>query len=180
MRAALSRRILALLERHTPEWVRRLEIRILMNLAAESFRRPRQSVAGLPADEALRTYAAFTAASMAETEADPRRLYDRAFRLGRRLRRLTGLKDPADLQRLVFWLYRNLGITLQGCLPGKITVPACYFSGFYSPAQCALMSHVDAGIISGLFGGGTLRFTERLTEGRGRCRACFGKEGESL
>ena len=37
-------------------------------------------------------------------------------------------------------------------------------------------TNVDAGIIAGLYGGGTLRFSERITEGCGQCRAVFRKE----
>lgn len=58
---------------------------------------------------------------------------------------------------------------------GEIVVTDCYFSRYYTPEQCAVMSSVDSGIIAGLCGGGTLTFTERITEGCGRCRACFSK-----
>ena len=58
---------------------------------------------------------------------------------------------------------------------GEIVVTDCYFSRFYTPEQCAVMSSVDSGIIAGLCGGGTLTFTERITEGCRRCRACFSK-----
>ena len=70
-------------------------------------------------------------------------------------------------------LYRNLQISMSGHLPGEITVRKCYFSGFYTPEQCAIMSAVDSGVISGLFGGGTLTFTRRMTEGHETCAACF-------
>lgn len=58
---------------------------------------------------------------------------------------------------------------------GEIVVTDCYFSRYYTPEQCAVMSSVDSGIIAGLCGGGTLTFTERITEGCRRCRACFSK-----
>ena len=58
---------------------------------------------------------------------------------------------------------------------GEIVVTDCYFSRFYTPEQCAIMSSVDSGIIAGLCGGGTLTFTERITEGCRQCRACFSK-----
>ena len=58
---------------------------------------------------------------------------------------------------------------------GEIVVTDCYFSRFYTPEQCAVMSSVDSGIIAGLCGGGTLTFTERITEGCRQCRACFSK-----
>ena len=97
--------------------------------------------------------------------------------LGNRLRRITGFTDSKDLQQLVFFLYRNIHIAMGGRLPGEIRVSSCYFSHFYTPKQCALMSYVDSGIIAGLFGGGNLKFVERITEGCGRCTAIFKERG---
>lgn len=176
MRAALSRFILTLLERHNPDWIRRLEVQILLNLASHSFGRRRLWVWHMPAPKALSVYAAYTLECMARTEADPGRLYAHAFLLGKRLRGITGLSEQQDIQRLIFYLYRNIHVSMGGALPGEITVPRCYFKGFYTPEQCRLMSNVDAGIIAGLSGGGRLYFTERLTEGAGQCKAIFEKE----
>ena len=93
--------------------------------------------------------------------------------MGRRLRRLTDFTDSRDAERLIFYLYRNLQIDMDGHLPGEITVRKCYFSGFYAPEQCALMSSVDSGVMSGLLGGGTLTFSKRITEGHKTCASCF-------
>ena len=95
------------------------------------------------------------------------------YRTGERVRRLTGFTEKADLERLVFYLYRNIGILMDGHLPGEIKVSSCYFSRFYTPEQCALMSYMDSGIIAGILGGGKIEFTERITEGCGNCRAFF-------
>lgn len=173
MNASLSRWLLSRLERRTPEWVRRLEIQALLDLAARSFGREGKSVRRLPAEKALEAYAAYTAACMEKAEADSECLYQSAYRLGQRLRRVSGFTEDGDLKRLVFYLYRNIGITMQGSLPGQLTISACFFSRFYTPEQCRTMSSVDEGIIAGLLGGGTLQFTERLTENCGRCSACF-------
>ncbi len=173
MRAALTRRVLSRVERHTPNWVRCAETQILLNLASRSFGLPGRRIWHLSVPEALRAYAAYTVECMEQTAADPKRLYEGAFQLGRKIRRLTGLREPCDIRRLVFYLYQNLCITMSGRLPGEIMVPRCYFSAFYSPEQCGLMSQVDAGIIAGLYGGGQLHFTERLTEGCAQCKAVF-------
>ena len=101
------------------------------------------------------------------------RLYQAAYAIGSRIRSITGFTDIKDLKRLVFFLYRNIGITMDGCLPGEITVSGCYFGRLYTPRECALMSYMDSGIIAGLFGGGKLVFTERISEGCGRCTAHF-------
>lgn len=176
MRASLSAWILSRLEKREVQWGRRFQMQVLLNLAARSFDRKGKSLRHLSADEALEAYAAYTVECMQTGPADAERLYRNAYRLGARLRRITGLKDEKALQRLIFTLYRNLGITMQGSLPGNLTIPECAFSRWYTPAQCAVMSHVDAGVIAGVFGGGSLQFTRRLTEGCAACRACFRKE----
>ena len=111
-----------------------------------------------------------------EKRAAARRLYREAYRTGSRIRRITGLAESRDTARLVFYLYRNLQISMEGQIPGEIHVADCYFSRMYTPTQCAVMSLVDSGIIAGLCGGGKLKFTERITEGCGRCTACFTPE----
>jgi len=71
----------------------------------------------------------------------------------------------------VFWLYRGIGIAVSGELPGKITLPGCFFSDYYTPSVCALMSNMDSGVVGGVMGGGRLFFSERITEGRSCCKA---------
>ena len=107
-------------------------------------------------------------------------LFRDAARLGRRIRRISGLSSTSDLEKLIFMLYRNIGITMTGKLPGEITVSKCYFSHYYTPEQCRVMSYVDSGIISGILGGGRLTFSQRITEGCACCKAicCEGRSRE--
>ena len=173
MRARIARNLLHRLERHTPAWALSVQSQILLNLTARAFHAPGKSVWRHAPAQALREYAEFTVRCTLCGDAKPENLYREAFDLGKRLRRLSGFTDAADVERLIFYLYRNLQISMSGRLPGEITVGKCYFSGFYAPEQCALMSCVDSGVISGLFGGGTLTFARRITEGHKTCAACF-------
>ena len=173
MRACLFRKVLGKLEQHTPDFLRSLEIQILLNLTARAFHAYGMSIRRMQADTALEKYAQFTVSCMNSGKADPAALYRSAFAAGRLLRLISGFQDPADLQRLVFYLYRNIRITMTGELPGGMIVPDCYFSRFYTPKQCAVMSLMDSGIIAGLFGEGRLKFTARLTSGCEACKACF-------
>ena len=102
-------------------------------------------------------------------------LFRDAARLGRRIRRISGLSSTSDLEKLIFMLYRNIGIEMTGSLPGEITVSKCYFSRYYTPEQCRIMSYVDSGIISGIMGGGRLKFSQRITDGCQCCNANFCK-----
>ena len=173
MRARIARKLLRRLECHTPALLVGVQLQILLNLAARAFHAPGKSVWRRAPGQALREYAEFTVGCMRRGGAEPENLYRSAFDLGNRLRRLTGFTDAEDAERLIFYLYRNLQIDMDGHLPGEITVRKCYFSGFYAPEQCALMSAVDSGVMSGLLGGGTLTFTRRITEGCGSCAARF-------
>ncbi|MBQ9345942.1 MAG: hypothetical protein IJT94_01210 [Oscillibacter sp.] len=177
LRAGLARAVLRRLELHTPALLIGVQIQILLNLTARVFHTPKITVWRLTPGEALGLYVEFTRRCMAHGgEAD--RLYREAFQLGARLRRITGFTDSADIERLVFYLYRNLRIEMGGHLPGEILVGACFFSESYTPAHCAIMSHLDSGVMAGLLGGGALIFTERMTEGGKHCAACFTREGE--
>lgn len=140
----------------------------------------------LDPDNALRRYAEFTIACMeflgsdeAMGEENSDRLYQDSYRLGSIIRKVTGLRERADLDRLIFYLYRNIDIDMSGSTDSELIVSDCYFSNFYTPEQCMMMSNVDSGIVAGICGGGRLEFTERITEGCGRCKVCFAGNAES-
>lgn len=173
MRARIFRRLLRYLEKHNPALFLCLQIQLLLNVTARAFGVPGKWIWYFSSERALREYAVFTKNCMQLYPTDPRRLYRSAYVLGRRLRHITGFTDSRELQQLVFFLYRNIHISMNGSIPGEIKISSCYFSRFYTPEQCALMSYVDSGIIAGLCGRGNLKFTERITEGCGRCTAVF-------
>ena len=177
MRARIFRKLLQYLEKHDQALFLRFQLQVLLNVTARAFNVPVKQIWYFPPGQALREYAVFTENCMRLYPADPRRLYRSAYVLGSRLRRITGFTDKKELEQLVFSLYRNIRIAMDGRLPGEITVSFCYFSRFYTPKQCALMSYVDSGIIAGLFEGGNLKFIERITEGCGRCTAVFKERG---
>ena len=196
MRELAAVKLLDILERRRPERLVSIQAQILLNMTARGFGVKRKRIAHLPADEALASYARFTVECM-EKPAAPgqgapdegktgragrravlRRLYREAYRTGSRIRVITGIRESRDIEKLVFYLYRNLQIAMEGHIPGEITVSDCYFGRIYTPAQCAVMSAADSGVIAGICGGGKLKFTERITEGCGECKACFRKERE--
>ena len=175
MRAFVSRMILNLLIKKRPRWVTRVQLQILLDTTARAYAMPRKKIRSRTARGALREYAAFTGQCMKYGKADPVRVREEAYRTGNLIRRITGFRESHDIERLIFYLYRNLRISMSGHIPGEIVVSRCYFERFYSPEQCALMSFVDEGIIAGISGGGKLAFAERITEGCGRCRARFSR-----
>lgn len=179
MRTVLFRKILRSLERRTPDIIASVEIQILLDTTARGFGVKGKRVWNHRPQRALREYSDFTVSCMKRGETDADRLYAEAFRTGSMVRRVTGFRSSRDIEKLVFYLYSNIGIAMYGYLPGEVIVRECRFSRFYTPEQCLIMSSVDSGIIAGIAGGGRLDFTERLTEGNSCCRAYFSKRLQS-
>ncbi|MBQ1490826.1 MAG: hypothetical protein IIZ39_02600 [Blautia sp.] len=159
------------MEKKIPEPLHRLMLQILLTVTARAFHQKGKIIWHLPAKKGLSTYALYTMDCAKDPFAQPGRLYATFQALGTFLRRLSGFTEDTDLAELVFFLYRVIGITMEGSLPGGVQVKRCFFSAFYTPQECALMSHMDAGLITGILGRGSFSFTERLTEGCPACRA---------
>ncbi len=134
----------------------------------------------LSKQELLDTYARFTA-DAARRAIDSgqdmkqlhHRLYCMARQLGTQLRRWLKPENDQECQDIIALLYRNIGINIKESSPGKFTVQKCYFSTFYTPDICAVISAIDQGIFAGIYGRGRLTFRERITEGRNTCKAYF-------
>lgn len=177
MRAYFCKKLLDRWEWNPPERFRVMQIQILADMTAKAFDVSPIRIRTSSADRALKKYGAFTKYCTRKGKTDPRRLYGVSYALGQRIRRASGFTNGEDLKRLLFFLYRNIGIHMEGSIPGEIIVSSCYFGQIYTPAQCALISYIDSGVAAGLYGGGKLVFSQRLTEGCGQCLACFYKGG---
>ncbi len=156
----------------------KLELKILLRQTAKAFGEKTPKMKGLSAAEPLECYAAYTADAARRAIGDGqdlsglrRRLFAMTARLGGRLRRLLEPKSERDCQAIIRMLYRNIGITIREESPGSFCVFACYFSAFYTPDVCKVISAVDQGIFAGIYGGGRLMFRERITEGSRECMA---------
>lgn len=184
--------LLAQLLTHMPEVAKREALVLLFRATAAAFQADMPSLVGLSREHCLLAYAQFTAQEAdaalrggGDLAALQERLYRNAYRLGRMGGRLLGVHSVEEVMALGRVLYDVLDIDFQGSdcgngngsTWGEITISRCYFSTFYSPATCRLMSAMDRGLLGGLAGGGELVFTERITEGRPCCRACFTPPG---
>lgn len=173
MRERLFRAVLSRWEEKIPDWVQRIQLQILLNATAEGFGRKPFRIWHLKGADGLKAYGAFTKACMAGETVSGQRLYDVAYRLGAMLRHVTGFTEQRDLERLLFFLYRGIGITMTGSLTEELTVSRCFFSTLYASEQCRSISAMDSGIVGGLCGGGELNFVHRITEGCGCCTAQY-------
>lgn len=184
--------LLAQLLAHMPAIAKREALLLLFRATAAAFQVDMPPLSGLSWEQCLLAYAQFTAQAAdaalregGDLSALQDRLYRNAYQLGRTPGRLLGVHSVDDVIALARVLYDVLDIDFQGSNCGngsgsnwgEITISRCYFSTFYSPATCRLMSAMDRGLLGGLAGGGELVFTERITEGWPCCRACFTPPG---
>ncbi|MCD8224101.1 MAG: hypothetical protein LUC99_04485 [Clostridiales bacterium] len=157
-----------------------LELQILMRQTAKAFGVDVPNAAGRSTPELLKAYAQFTAKEAMraiqhgdDLETLHQKLYQMTYTLGSRLRRWLNPKDEKDCFSVIALLYRNIGIQICEESPGTVCVRKCYFSGFYTPEVCSVISAIDQGIFAGIYQSGKLTFRERITEGYDVCRADF-------
>jgi hypothetical protein len=165
---------------HMPSIVKRHELAQLFQSTAAAFQCDMPRLSGLSREQCLREYARFTAdraekvlRSGSDISEVRERLYRNAYHLGRTPGRLLRVRSVEDVMALAQFLYGILDIEFYGSGSGEITISRCYFSSFYSPAVCQVMSAMDRGLLAGLAGAGDLVFTQRITEGRPCCRGRF-------
>jgi hypothetical protein len=177
---------LAAAELYVPWFFARPGLEELFKATADAFEVSAPSTQGLAFEDSLRLYAAFTRqhaeelAKHGRTEQLEARLFENAFVLGAAYRQRFRLKTPADAMRMARVIYRLLRIDFLGAPEGPVLVRRCFFSAYYTADVCRLISAVDSGLVAGLSGGGSLRFSERITAGHRFCRAQFAQgEGAS-
>ncbi|MHB0857371.1 MAG: hypothetical protein ACYC5M_07345 [Anaerolineae bacterium] len=170
--------LLTLLGLHTPRVVRRSALGALLRVTADAFGAKAPSTRGASTDALLRQYAEATrgwAEDRLRTGDDldllEDRLYRNALALGARFGRMMRVRDMRDIVAAAHLLYSWLGIDLVGTTAGQVMIHRCFFSDFYSPAVCRVMSALDRGVLAGLSGGRQLAFTARITEGAPCCQA---------
>ena len=110
--------------------VRMAELQLLSDMTAKAFGCPSIKIQRKDYGKALEEYALFTRSCMAVPGADEEKVFLAAYSLGRKVRRITGLTKPRDLERLVFYLYRNIGIEMDGDLPGEVGLFTLKKGGF--------------------------------------------------
>lgn len=151
---------------------RRIELQLLMNLTASAFGKSTRRIWTLPNDKALQAYAEYTYEYLKDGADDQllQRMNEKAYKMGRLLRKAFFLRTQDAIEDFTIALYRNIGIQLEGHAPGQLCFRRCFFSKYYTPDICLAASALDDGIIRGLSGCGRLTFQQRITEG---CDCCL-------
>ena len=172
--------LVSALQIYMPDFVKKTALTQLFNATAAAFEAEVPSLAGLDSEECLARYARF-AQTLAEqrlrdgreVETVAQRLYRNAVEMGRLNRKLLRPGAVQDVMAIGRVLYHILDIDFQGDARGEVVINRCYFSRFYSGEVCRLMSAMDRGLLAGLWNGGELTFSSRITEGQPCCRAHF-------
>jgi hypothetical protein len=163
---------------YVPAFLKKKELSKLFNITAEAFGCAAPSISDLSFEESLEQYAQFTRtlaekihSGSSHLQRIQNQLYHNAYELGDTYRELFHVSTLTEAMDVCKILYRILGIDFRSTVNGKIEIPSCYFSTYYSASTCRLISFLDAGLMAGLSGGGRLTFFKRITEGFHCCRA---------
>ncbi len=172
--------LLFLAEKYIPTFIRKKELKNLFQLTASAFERNAPSLDGLSYDDCFVEFALFTETSVhllgnqdERISIIQEKLFQRAYEYGTLWRKRFGITTMNEAMKAGKIFYRAIGIDFRGTEQGDIEINKCFFSQYYSPATCKLISSLDAGILAGLNGEGKLTFSQRITEGSGSCKAQF-------
>lgn len=171
---------LSLLQLYFPGFIKKRRLARLFDLTAAAFGCQPPPIRGMSFEQALREYALFTSEQTGKylnNSSDIDRIKEKLFKgsydLGRDLRRQFKIKASRDVLMMLKMVYRLLGIDLQGDSGNQVIIKSCFFSRYYSPPVCQVVSALDQGLAAGLSSGGRLNFYQRITEGSDCCRAYF-------
>lgn len=163
-----------------PDFVKKKKLSDLFLMTARAFECEVPRLRGLSYRDRLEAFALFTkeeAEKCLEKGKDPEAvktgLFQGAYAMGFKIRRLARLRTPAEIMEMSRILYRILGIDFEGKTEGDVTINRCFFSRYYSSPVCRLISALDEGLASGLSKGGRLTFSQRITEDKPCCKARF-------
>ncbi|MBN2383363.1 hypothetical protein JXQ70_10810 [bacterium] len=163
---------------YLPNCIKKRKLCELFELTARAFQSDLPSIRGLSYDDCLVEYARFSKRQAEEVirqghdqETIKMRLSHNAYQLGQKLRSIFRIRTRKDVLILCEILYQTLKIEFSGQESGEVTIKRCFFSQWYTPEVCDIISALDQGVIAGISAGGSLVFHERITDGKPCCRA---------
>jgi hypothetical protein len=168
---------------YVPEFIKRKKVQELFRITADAFESDLPVITNLTHRECLETFAHFSKMKAEEliqfpesTDKVKQKLFQNACRLGEKLRKDFRIKTKQDVMRLSKILYQILKIDFNGNASGDVVINNCFFSSFYTPEVCRIISSLDEGLAAGLSAGGRLVFQDRITEGKDCCKAIIHME----
>lgn len=172
--------VLKLLQFYFPRFIKKKKLEQLFVITAHAFGCEAPQIKGLAFEQCLQKYALFTKEQVEKyIEAGydinnlKEKLYHGAYQLGQDLRKDFGITTPKEVMMMSRIIYNLLGIDFRSGTKNQVIIKQCFFSRFYSPEICKVISSLDEGAAAGLSDGGSLCFYQRITEGNDCCRANF-------
>ncbi|MEN6348702.1 MAG: hypothetical protein ABFD08_04795 [Syntrophomonas sp.] len=172
--------VLRLLQWHFPPFIKKKQLNRLFTITAGAFGCEAPPIRTLTFEQCLHEYALFTKElteghlkSSSDIDLLKERLFQGAYYLGQDLRRQFGIATSQEVMLVMKIIYNLLGIDLQSEAENQVLIKRCFFSHYYSPEICQVISALDEGLAAGLSDGGKLGFYQRITEGNNCCRAKF-------
>jgi hypothetical protein len=173
----MNLRLLAL-KIYIPSFIKKKKLEQLFDIVADAFGKLPPPLKRLSYRKRLKAFALYTSqeAEMQiqagqNLEKIKKRLYQNACILGQRIRKDFGIRSTREVMEMSRILYQILEIDFEGDASGEVTIKKCFFSDYYSPQVCQIISSLDEGVAAGLSGGGKLSFWGRITEGKDCCKA---------
>jgi hypothetical protein len=170
--------LLRIAQWYVPMFLKKSELRRLIKITADAFECTLPSTIGLSIDDTLTTFAQFTRTVVEQphtrtAQSIQDQLFQSACDRGSKYRRIFRISTLDEAMEAGKVIYKILGIDFQGDTNGQITIRSCFFSKHYSAQTCKIISSLDAGLMAGLSGGSTLKFSQRITEGSLSCKAAL-------
>jgi hypothetical protein len=170
--------LLLLLKIHIPVILKKRKIRELFEITGKAFQCSIPPLHGLNYKDLLKEYALFSKEQCENLVRESkniheikRELYQHALKEGIKLRKNLHLKGMNEIMNASKLFYSILGISFSGKESGEIAIAKCYFSKYFSPQVCGIISSLDEGVAEGLSQGKKLYFNYKITEGRTCCKA---------
>lgn len=161
-----------------PSFMKKKKLEQLFDIVADAFGKSPPPLERLSYRERLKAFALYTSQEAEKRiqggqglENIKKRLHENAYILGQGVRKDFGIRSPREVMEMSSILYQILGIDFEGDASGEVTIKKCFFSDYYSPQVCQIISSLDEGVAAGLSGGGKLSFSGRITEGKDCCKA---------
>jgi hypothetical protein len=178
--------LLSIARIYLPAFIKKKKVKELFELTADAFQSDLPVLKNLSYHDCLKAFAHFSKTKAeeviqrhndTETDAVKKRLYRNAYQMGEKLRQDFRIESWTEVIRLSKILYKILAIDFTADASGEVVIKRCFFSPYYTPDICGIISSLDEGMAAGLSAGGGLIFKERITEGKNCCRATFNLKG---
>jgi hypothetical protein len=168
--------LLKIMQMYIPGFIKRKKINELFRLTADAFQCGLPELRGFSFEECISKYALFTKEqaerylkSGRSLEELKNRLYQNFYIYGQNIRKSLRIVTWDEAVTVLKVIYKLIGIDFQCIVQGDIIIKKCFFSKYYSPEVCELISSLDEGVAAGL-SGGRLCFNQRITEGGSCCK----------